>query len=110
MSESIIPQKSTRRSGSPLGSGKCWVPVRNYPFRHEIHVSDVEFKVAVIWLDRTAKTPDRPRKLKTVLGGVRQRNLARKLIEKKVLVKSGTGYVLARECREHLTYYRDREA
>ena len=110
MSESIIPQKSCKRLPFPIGSAKYWVPVRNYPFRHEIRIDCEQFKVAVVWLDHTAKTPDRPRKLKTVLGGVRQRNLARKLIEKKVLVKSGTGYVLARECREHLAYYRDREA
>lgn len=105
MSEDIIPQTSKRRSTSPFGSGKHWVPIRNYPFRQEIWVDPEQFKVALAWLDHG--DPDRPRKLKTVLSRQAERAVARKLIEKGILVRKGGGYVLAPECREHLAHYRE---
>jgi hypothetical protein len=105
MSNNIIPQTSKRRSPSPVGSGKHWIPIRNRPFRQEIRVDPEQFKVAIAWLDYG--DPDRPRKLRTVLSRKAQRDLACKLIEKGVLVRKDNGYILAPECREHLAYYRE---
>ena len=89
-------------------ASKYWVQVSPDT---QVKVTPAQLDTAVIWLDRTADSPDRPRKISDVFPersnwGTARRRCARVLAAKGVLRQEGDGYVLPEIVRRHLDWAR----